>query len=84
MQNNSYEEMDPELRKEVARDKVKKSTFMRILIAALMIGLTVYLKLTGFAAVIMVVAALYILVSMIPVWAIMRKNMKDAEEEPEE
>ncbi|MBO5129750.1 MAG: hypothetical protein J6B95_05350 [Oscillospiraceae bacterium] len=82
MPNTNYEEMDPELRKEVARDKVKKSTALRLLIAALMIGLTIYLKLSGFAAVIMIAAAIYIVISMIPVWTIMNQNMKFRDEEP--
>lgn len=81
MAENSYEEMDPELRMEVARDKVKKTTLIRVLIAALMIGLTIYLKLTGFAAVVMVAAALYILLTMIPVWINVNKNMKSQGEE---
>lgn len=81
MKNTSYENMDPELRKEVARDKVKKTTLVRILIAALMIGMMVYLKLTGIAAVIMVAVALYIVLSMIPVWSLINKNMKFRDEE---
>ena len=76
--------MDPELRKEIARDKVKKSTLMRVLIAALMIGLTIYLKLSSFAAVVMIAAAIYIVASMIPVWTIMNQNMKFRNEESEE
>ena len=81
MKNTSYENMDPELRKEVARDKVKKTTLVRILIAALMICMMVYLKLTGIAAVIMVAVALYIVLSMIPVWSLINKNMKFRDEE---
>ena len=84
MPNTSYEEMDPELRKEVARDKVKKTTVMRVLIAVLMIGMTIYLKLSGFAAVVMVAAAIYIVVSMIPIWTIINQNMKFADEESTE
>ncbi|MBO4938243.1 MAG: hypothetical protein J6C98_04485 [Oscillospiraceae bacterium] len=84
MADISYEDMNPELRREIARDKVKKTTFMRILIAALMIGLTIYLKMTGLAAVIMIAAAVYIIVSMIPVWAIVKSSLKEEDESPEE
>ena len=84
MTNTDYEQMDPELRKEIARDKVKKATVMRFLIAALMVGLTIYLKLSGTAAVIMVGAAVYTLVSMIPVWTVVNQNMKFRDEESKE
>ena len=84
MADISYEDMNPEFRREIARDKVKKTTFMRILIAALMIGLTIYLKMTGLAAVIMIAAAVYIIVSMIPVWAIVKSSLKEEDESPEE
>ena len=84
MTNTDYEQMDPELRKEIARDKVKKSTALRIFLAVLMIGLTFYLELTGIAAVTMIAAAVYIVISMIPVWAIINRDMKYRDEEETE
>ena len=84
MTSTDYENMDPELRKEIARDKVRKTTLIRVLIAAMMVGLTIYLKLTGMAAVVMIAAAVYILITMIPVWKLMNQNMKFRDEESEE
>lgn len=83
MKKNTYEEMDPELRKEVARDSVKKTTVMRLLIAALLVGVTVYFKLSGVAAVVMILVAIFIVLTMVPVWLVVGKNMKDEDEEPE-
>lgn len=81
MRSTNYEDMDPELRKEVARDSVKKTTAMRLAIAALLIGLTIYCKLSGIAAVVLIAAAVLIVVTLIPVWVVMNRNMKDEEEE---
>lgn len=83
MRNTSYEDMDPELRKECARDSVKKTTFLRVLIAALLVGVTVYFRLSGIAAVILIGAAIFVLITMIPVWILIGKNMKDKDEEPD-
>ena len=81
MTHTDYEQMDPELRKEIARDKVKKATALRIILAALLIGLTIYQKLTGIAAVTMIGAAIYVVASIIPVWTIVNRNMKFRDEE---
>ena len=79
MRNTSYEDMDPELRKEVARDSVKKTTAMRVLIAALLIFLVFWFRLRGIAAIVLIAAAILVLVTMIPVWILMQRNMKDEE-----
>jgi len=79
MRNTSYEDMDPELRKEVARDSVKKTTAMRVLIAALLIFLVLWFRLRGIAAIVLIAAAILVLVTMIPVWILMQRNMKDEE-----
>lgn len=86
MRNTRYEDMDPELRKEVARDSVKKTTVIRIAIAALLIGMTIYNKLSGIAAVVLIAVAILIVVTLIPVWVVMNQNMKfkDEEQPPEE
>lgn len=86
MRNTSYEDMDPELRKEVARDSVKKTTVIRIAIAALLIGMTIYNKLSGIAAVVLIAVAILIVVTLIPVWVVMNQNMKfkDEKQPPEE
>ena len=78
--------MDPELRKEVARDIVKKTTVIRIAIAALLIGMTIYNKLSGIAAVVLIAVAILIVVTLIPVWVVMNQNMKfkDEKQPPEE
>lgn len=81
MRNTNYEDMDPELRKECARDSVKKTTFLRVLIAAMLVGVTVYFKLSGIAAVVLILTAVLVLATMIPVWIVVRKNMKDGPEE---
>ena len=41
MRNTDYEDMNPELRREIARDSVKKTTLMRVLVAAHLVGVTV-------------------------------------------
>lgn len=86
MRNTSYEDMDPELRKEVARDSVKKTTVIRVAIAALLIGMTIYNKLSGIAAVVLIAVAILIVVTLIPVWVVMNQNMKfkDEKQPPEE
>lgn len=82
MRNTGYEDMNPELRKEVARDSVKKTTLLRVLIAALLIFLVFRFQLRGVAAVVLIAVAILVLLTMIPVWIVMNKNMK--EEEPSE
>lgn len=82
MRNTGYEDMNPELRKEVARDSVKKTTLLRVLIAALLIFLVFRFQLRGVAAVVLIAVAILVLLTMIPVWIVMNKNMKD--EEPSE
>lgn len=82
MRNTDYEDMNPELRREIARDSVKKTTLMRVLVAALLVGVTVYCRLSGIAAVVLIAVAILILLTLVPVWILVGKNMKDQDEEP--
>lgn len=78
---DSIENMSADVRRETAKDSVKKTTLIRIAVAVMLIVIVFCYHLTGAAAVILIVAAVLDLVTMIPVWVISSKYLKDDDEE---
>ena len=77
MKQNDIESLSPFERHYRARQSLIKSTLMRIVIAAALVFVTIYCRLTGFALAIMIFAIFADLALLAPAW----KAMKDQEKE---
>ena len=77
MKQNDIESLSPFERHYRARQSLIKSTLMRIVIAAVLVFVTIYCRLTGYALAIMIFAVFADLALLAPAW----KAMKDQEKE---
>ena len=77
MKQNDIENLSPFERVYRARQSLIKSTLMRLLIAAALVFVTIYCRLTGYALAIMIFAVIMDLALLAPAWKVMKDQEKE-------